>query len=127
MKHKRLLFQLVPSVPLTGEIEYGLLPAILRTPSASDGEGGIMEIRTNAHARYKLRDQVPHFAKILPTPTANTAKNLSEGINFDKREEKGHLDGVFMNQIGKRTGLKLQPAFVEWMMGYPIGWTDCEH
>lgn len=29
-------------------------------------------------------------------------------------------------QIGTTTGLKLQPAFVEWMMGYPIGWTDLE-
>jgi hypothetical protein len=21
-------------------------------------------------------------------------------------------------------GMKLQPAFVEWMMGYPLGYTD---
>jgi len=28
---------------------------------------------------------------------------------------------------GKNNGLKLQPAFVEWMQGYPIGWTDLKH
>ena len=25
---------------------------------------------------------------------------------------------------GMKTGLKLQPAFVEWMMGFPKGWCD---
>jgi hypothetical protein len=28
---------------------------------------------------------------------------------------------------GESLGLKLQPAFVEWMMGYPIGYTDLKH
>ena len=28
------------------------------------------------------------------------------------------------NQTGHETGLKLQPNFVEWMMGYPSNWTD---
>jgi len=26
--------------------------------------------------------------------------------------------------VGEKTGMKLQPGFVEWMMGYPIGYTD---
>lgn len=61
---------------------------------------------------------------LLSVVTANTAKNTSDGINYDKREAMGHLDGVFMNQLGKKTGLRLQPAFVEWMQGFPIGWTE---
>jgi len=32
--------------------------------------------------------------------------------------------GATKDQVGKKTGMKLQPAFVEWMMGFPIGWTD---
>ena len=27
-------------------------------------------------------------------------------------------------QTGTKTGMKLQPAFVEWMMGYPESWTE---
>ena len=27
-------------------------------------------------------------------------------------------------QNGIKTGLKLQPNFVEWRQGFPIGWTD---
>jgi hypothetical protein len=32
--------------------------------------------------------------------------------------------GATKGQTGAKTGLKLQPNFVEWMMGYPQGWTD---
>jgi hypothetical protein len=54
--------------------------------------------------------------KIYPTPTA------SEG-------EKYRLQG---NTQGSKClmalhGGKLNPQFVEWLMGWPIGWTDLEH
>ncbi len=118
MKSNRLLFQLAPSAPRTVETGFGLLRipavrdehpsgtlgrsgrknqiafphqiAILKTPSASDGQGGIMEIREDADGHYKLRDQIPHFTG------------------------------------GKETGLKLQPTFALWMMGYPVDWCDLE-
>jgi len=66
-------------------------------------------------------------SSLLPTVTANTAKNTSLGINWNMREKKCHLDGVFMNQHGLKTGERLQPAFLEWMMGFPIGWTEVQH
>jgi len=31
-----------------------------------------------------------------------------------------------MTQIGQKTGLRLQPSFVEWMMGFPLNWTSLE-
>lgn len=61
---------------------------MLPTPSASDPEGGVMEIRPGTTGKYKLRDQVPHFTG------------------------------------GKSTGLRLQPGFALWMMGYPTDWLD---
>ena len=66
-------------------------------------------------------------SSLLPTVTANTAKNTALGINWNMREKKCHLDGVFMNQHGLKTGERLQPAFLEWMMGFPIGWTEVQH
>jgi len=59
---------------------------MLKTPSASEAEGGmkVADKYWNAKApKLKMRDQ-----------------------------------------IGRETGLKLQPNFVEWMMGYPQNWTD---
>src|SRR3990172_2395566 len=60
--------------------------AMLKTPSASEAEGGwkVTDKYWNAKApKLKMRDQV-----------------------------------------GRKTGLKLQPNFVAWMMGFPLNWTD---
>lgn len=102
----RSLFRLVALMPLTSETEFGYL---LRTPDTS-----------GAAITMRLSDQI----RLIPTLTANVAKNTSEGINYEKRAANGHLDGVFMQTVGKNTGLRLSPAFAEWMMGYPEGWTD---
>jgi hypothetical protein len=45
-----------------------------KTPVSSDGEGGILEIRENADARIKLRDQSVKWT--TPTSNANTGKHV---------------------------------------------------
>ena len=42
-----LLYQLAPSLRHTGEKEFGLLPTLLKTPTTTETEGGVMEIREN--------------------------------------------------------------------------------
>ena len=48
------------------------------------------------------------------------------------RDYKGANGPEHMDQLpnaiahGTNRGLKLQPAFVEYMMGYPDGWTNIE-
>jgi len=68
-----------PANPNTG----GSRPESWRTPSSSDGEGGVMEMREGCAGKYKLRDHV--------------------------------ADGV--------KSAKLNPRWVETLMGLPIGWT----
>ena len=46
---------------------------------------------------------------------------------FDLAAEMAGIENVFQvenEEFGPKIGMKLQPAFVEWMMGYPLGWTD---
>jgi len=116
---------------------------LLKTPSTQETEGGIMEIREGANAHYKLRDQIA----MLPTPKKQNAnhpgehgqggKDLQTAIGLihtprksdsntpskSRRESKIQLREQ-IDRIGKNPGMRLQPAFVEWMMGYEIGWTD---
>ena len=145
----RLLFQLSPSMHRTGEIGSGLLPtarssmkngasqseiaqgnpkgrleteiAMLKTPSASEGIGGAKtdDKYWNAKApKLKLRDQIAR-AGMLPTPRA-----YDNGQNRNFPERGLSLAATLKPKAGTRTGLKLQPNFVEWMMGYPLNWTD---
>jgi hypothetical protein len=59
--------------------------------------------------------------KMLPTPAVRDVKGMNSPEHLAR--ERGHHDQL-PNALGMKTGLKLQPAFVEWMMGYPQGWTD---
>ena len=55
-----------------------------------------------------------------PTPTAQDAKNSTLPASQVCRDS---VPGALLR--AGHTG-KLNPEFVEWLMGCPIGWTDCE-
>ena len=56
--------------------------------------------------------------KLFPTPTARDWKDRGKNTNYEKAKEKRRLAGA--------VGGQLNPPFVEWLMGYPIGWTELE-
>jgi hypothetical protein len=65
---------------------------------------------------------------MLPTPTVNEVEHkdmviTKTGRRATKDGKDSHSIGL-TDTIGTNRGLKLQPAFVEWMMGFPHGWTD---
>lgn len=143
-----------------------------RTPGASDGEGGVMEIRPETTGHYKLRDQAavwctpksrdwrsgkqeqqsrddlniqvhtlqdqkntpfgtkstdptPNSPPLWVTPRQQDHKH-GEATDYELNREKGKdLLHVQVNRVvGHKK--KLNPLFVEWLMGLPIGWTDLE-
>ena len=79
-----------------------------------------------------LREQVayppPHL--MWPTPAtrdykgANSFKTTTEKISQGKRSHMGQLPNAVMMEEQKAIGGTLNPAWVEWLMGWPLGWTD---
>jgi hypothetical protein len=75
---------------------------------------------------------------MLPTPQTmdfmepKTPKAINKEMNETRpgRTNFANLKEVIPYgqelQTGTKTGLKLQPAFVEWMMGYPSNYTSLE-
>ncbi len=57
---------------------------------------------------------------LLPTPLA---RDYRSGKGKQKRQGSPALSEVLMSEAGGGSGL-LNPDFVEWMMGWPIGWTE---
>ena len=95
------------------ETDYGLLP----TPKASDWN---KRGNVSAHPRNGLPGVVLNF----PTPTASDANKWSNQ-SLAERQAKGlqvRLNTAVSPQGGN--GGRLNPDWVEWLMGWPIGWTD---
>jgi hypothetical protein len=69
-------------------------------------------------------------AKTWPTPNARDQKGAFTGHRQGGRdlpsEACGHHDPTTATDGGGRSEPAcLNPPFVEWLMGWPIGWTDC--
>lgn len=86
------------------------------TPAARDGKGtnSAEHLQKGNHA-----DQLPNAVKLFPTPRAQSATGASHAPN---RQGAPDLQTVCASE---GTG-QLNPTWVEWLMGFPIGWTDLD-
>jgi DNA (cytosine-5)-methyltransferase 1 len=69
-----------------------------------------------------LRDQVSNmenWTKLLPTPNS---RDWKDGKTAGNRKSPGL--GVIAHQLGRGDGGHLNPTWVEWLMGWPLEWTD---
>ncbi len=92
------------------------------TPTARDWKGHTI---TPAHPNG-FTVALPNFVKMFPTPQASDNRdrgNLSSGA-VKRRREKGKQ--ISLSQSVSEVSGQLNPPWVEWLMGFPIGWTDCE-
>jgi site-specific DNA-cytosine methylase len=65
----------------------------------------------------------------FPTPTARDHNDAGPNVNYQRQADKSLLPGVVAvrNQAAGVTYVgPLNPDWVEWLMGYPLGWTDLE-
>ena len=61
--------------------------------------------------------------KMFPTPTARDYKDSGENLNLYRNERQNGQLAVVVKRQTSETG-SLNPTWVEWLMGFPIGWTD---
>ena len=92
----------------TVERESSLLP----TPSARDWKSG----KSNQFGKNARPLNEWAEAGLLPTPT-ETANQLSPSMSKWAGCRR-------LQALAGGTGGRLSPLFVEWMMGFPGGWTD---
>jgi hypothetical protein len=117
----RLYFQLVPSAPITEETEYGLW----RTPAATSGgtPKALLEGQTTRASGHKIQVRLQDQVKMYPTPTAHNSKEGAYPSEYNRNTPT--LTSVATQEDNKppQSG-SLNPTWVEWLMGFPIGHTD---
>jgi hypothetical protein len=115
-KYNRSYFLLQASERRTKGIGFGLL---LTPDTVNKVEHPYQFRKRMDQKKYKNRNKWCSLASqisFLATPNARDHKGKSQYVNKP----------CLPNQIGQKDGLVLRPAFVEWMMGFPEGWTDIE-
>ena len=105
MMRSGIAYRLPTLAPLTAATASGLWP----TPRANDGE-------KRGEIANDIRSVLPAAAKHWPTPTSR-----------DWRSGKASQATMDRNArpLSEVVGGTLNPTWVEWLMGFPLGWTDC--
>ena len=114
-------FQRKPLAPLTDETGSGSLP----TPTVGDSKSARNSTArrnkippTGIHAGHTLTD----FVTLWPTPTA---VNNTGGAALCKWGGAGAREKLRRMVTPEELNGPLNPTWVEWLMGFPLGWTDC--
>lgn len=89
---------------------------LLPTPKASADKYGGPRAKPWGDLQAAVRQS------LLPTPTARDYRSGKTGPKTWAKANARPLNEV----VHSTTGGQLSPPWVEWLMGWPIGWTDCE-
>ena len=94
------------------------------TPKAEE-RGGYQRDRG---IKGKERLTLTGMVKLFPTPTARDYRSQHAEGSEAFKERLNHPRGVNLVEELQRQGItgQLNPPWVEWLMGFPIGWTDCD-
>ena len=125
MKSSRSLFQLAVSMPRTEETESGLLRGGGRCGRLQGHQAEGQTTRRNACDHRDIGEQQISWVLFWPTPKANKVHPMITDKNREKlaARNKANLEEVIAGNCNGATG-QLNPAWVEWLMGYPMGWTE---
>ena len=117
-------FRLPPLVPLTA----GTASGLWHTPTAHmSKEAGYPAEFTRKTPTLNAEALVGMPARMWPTPCASDHRDRGNLGNpsVQRRAAIGKQLGLSM-VVSEASG-RLNPTWVEWLMGFPLGWTACEH
>jgi len=95
-----------------------------RTPQSIDAKGAIHRStktfgkRKETDPQVTLADQV----ELFPTPTSGDCKNRMTS----EKAKRLYQSGPTLVDVTQSLGGMLNPTWVEWLMGWPLGWTALE-
>jgi DNA-cytosine methyltransferase len=98
-----------------------------RLPTQGNLEGDLLGQARWGESQTRLSDQVVMIPQTLPTPCARDWKDSFTSLEkleaqFQKRDSPSLA--LTIGSIEKTASGKLNPQWVEWLMGFPVGWTD---
>lgn len=104
-----------PKIKMDGKPNLAMLARAFPTPTVNDAKNSTMS--ESQRTRSSL---VGAILRLLPTPTMPRPHDSENTVGkFMKNQKQKDLTSVVA-----QAGGQLNPNWVEWLMGWPIGWTD---
>jgi len=91
----------------------GKVPAMWPTPKASAGEPDFAKMTGRDNRKPGAGLSLATMAVLYPTPTVQDASNNGGPSQYER-------NSLPLNAVA---GGALNPTWVEWLMGFPLGWT----
>jgi len=126
MMQSGVLWERITLPRLTSEIEFGLL---LPTPTCADATmGAILNDKTKfitlkSGRLRKISNQGISGSIGLARTVAMWATPQSRDFRTGQRSRWENPERT--RNLNDQIGGQLNPTWVEWLMGWPLGWTDC--
>jgi len=84
------------------------------TPTASDHIERVSTSKEKLNPETNKSVSLDRWVKFWPTPTAHNAKETNAPSEYSRNTPT----------LAAQVGGTLNPTWVEWLMGWPLGWTD---
>jgi DNA (cytosine-5)-methyltransferase 1 len=115
------------TLPKWGSMRDGVLSELLMLEHrTAENDAGLWPTPTvcgnynRKGASAQSGDGLATAVKTWPTPTVNDSKNCTLPPSQVKHD---NIPGALLRD-GEKAGGALNPTWVEWLMGWPLGWTD---
>jgi hypothetical protein len=122
---KRMKMKLEKKMPISLNDQVAHPKLMWPTPRAS---AAMAEKTENIQKRGTQRGKLEESVAMWPTPTTRDYKDSGKAVI------NSHRDSILPVRVAKKDkeqwvkgGGSLNPTWVEWLMGYPSGWTDLNH
>jgi len=79
--------------------------------------------RSNGPSGNELGRAVNQAERNFPTPTVAASKGSSQG-SLTRKDGRSRVNDRLDHRVMAEHGGSLNPTWVEWLMGWPLGWTD---
>lgn len=97
---------------------------LIPTPRVGGQEG--YETRAKRKGHDIALSYLESWVEFFPTPTRRDYKGANGPAHFEKKSGPRHINQLpnyLKYQKGDTTG-QLNPYWTEWLMGFPVGWTE---
>jgi hypothetical protein len=111
--------EIMTATKMENHRSYAKMKRLWTTPTARDWKGSTMTPNHPEGFNRSLANDV----KLWPTPAAANSKGAVKARFMGSDQYRGNLDEAVRTHKGDG---QLNPQWVEWLMGYPEGWTDLE-